>query len=394
MAPLLTKEEEEQLKKIYYDDSNLFGRDKLFSLIQKKDLDISRRQIMDWLKKQEIHQLYYPKKEIKNIRGTVLSKPLKQIGIDLIDMQNLEYNSFKYILTAIDLFSKKAWAMPLKNKMDKTVKIAMEKIIKKIPDDIGSIRSDNGSEFISNEFKELLKKYNIKQVLSSPSLPQSNGEVEKFNGTLKRLINKYLKINNTIDWVSDLDKLVDNYNNVDHDITKTAPNDVIEKTFRKIKKRIEKSVLPKNETKELLNVSDKVRIRIEDPKNKTNWSKKIYVIERVFKPKKIFTVPTYKLKNDTKRYTQNELLYVPAVENEFDEAEKFEISKIVRPHINDGELYYEVRWKGYKNSDNTLESRKNLLEDAPKLLRKYEKNKNVKIYYNKDKSINHFTFDE
>ena len=52
--------------------------------------------------------------------------------------------------------------------------------------DIRTIRSDNGSDFISKEFKAFLKMKNMNQVLSEAYKPQSNGAIERTN--LKSLI--------------------------------------------------------------------------------------------------------------------------------------------------------------------------------------------------------------
>ena len=64
MAPPLTLKQLEILNKEFYTNLNFFGRDKLFNLLRDKygDKAMSRRQIADWLKKQEINQIYTPSK--------------------------------------------------------------------------------------------------------------------------------------------------------------------------------------------------------------------------------------------------------------------------------------------------------------------------------------------
>ena len=54
-------------------------------------------------------------------------------GVDLADMQSLsKYNKeIKYLLCAIDLFSKYAWVVPLKDKKGTSIVNAFQKIIKK-----------------------------------------------------------------------------------------------------------------------------------------------------------------------------------------------------------------------------------------------------------------------
>ena len=49
---------------------------------------------------------------------------------------------------------------------------------------INAIRSNNGGEFTSNEFKELCKESGIKRELSTPYNPQQNGVAERKNRTI------------------------------------------------------------------------------------------------------------------------------------------------------------------------------------------------------------------
>ena len=88
-------------------------------------------------------------------------------------MAKYEYDNYKYIFTAIDLFSKKSYAYPLFNKNDAYK--ALRKLIRDSKGQISSIRSDRGSEFIDNKFKSILEDNNIKQILSLVHKPQSNG---------------------------------------------------------------------------------------------------------------------------------------------------------------------------------------------------------------------------
>ncbi|NBO24861.1 MAG: transposase [Chlamydiae bacterium] len=46
--------------------------------------------------------------------------------------------------------------------------------------------NDNGSQFISHEFKKLLHRLEIQQVFTRRNHPQTNGKIERLNGTVKR----------------------------------------------------------------------------------------------------------------------------------------------------------------------------------------------------------------
>ena len=92
----------------------------------------------------------------------VFSSFRDNICVDLADMKSLsKYNKgIRYLLCAIDLFSKYAWVVPLKDKKGTSIVIVFQKITSegRKPNKIWVYR---GSEFYNNFFKELLKTSNI-----------------------------------------------------------------------------------------------------------------------------------------------------------------------------------------------------------------------------------------
>ena len=62
----------ELLQDLYYNKQFTFGRDKLYQYIREnhEDVKVSRRQVWDWLKSQEIHQLNNKHQRTKNIKST------------------------------------------------------------------------------------------------------------------------------------------------------------------------------------------------------------------------------------------------------------------------------------------------------------------------------------
>jgi len=120
--------------------------------------------------------------------------------------------------------SRYVYSVPMKNKTDTEVLKAFKKIYTQ--SQVRAIRSDNGSEFISDKFKNFLKENNIKQILSEPSKPQSNGMIERANATIKELIQKSVELNQSFDWVKHLQKLISNINNSQHRITGFTPEQI------------------------------------------------------------------------------------------------------------------------------------------------------------------------
>ena len=112
-------------------------------------------------------------------------------GVDLADMQSLsKYNKgIKYLLCAIDLFSKYAWVIPLKDKKGTSIVNTFQKIIseERKPD---KIWVDQDSEFYNKSFKEFFK-INNKEMYSIFNEGKSV-VAERFIRTLKNKIYKLM----------------------------------------------------------------------------------------------------------------------------------------------------------------------------------------------------------
>jgi len=391
MAPPITKNHLQQLNKEFYENLNFFGRDKLYNLIRDKygeDKSPSRRQVADWLKQQEINQIYTPSKgKPKDIKSS-MTTPNKILAMDLVNMEKFEVRGYKYLLNCIDMSSRFIYSVALKNKTENEVLNGFKKIYNKSK--IKAVRSDNGSEFINKKFKDYLEKNGIKQILSEASKPQSNGMIERANATIKELIEKSIEMDENFDWIKNLDKLISNINNSQHRITGFTPkeiqtafknddNDILEKAYEK-----EMKIKKPNISKEVFEIGDLVRIHTPSDKTRQVWSNEVYKIERVYKPKKAYSVYEYKLDAFKDRFKEEELLKIVGdPQNKIMRTIKFVVSKLIKPVIQNNKAYYEVQWKGYR--DTTLEPRDNLLKDVAKMVNQFEKKNKIKFYINENK---------
>ena len=84
-------------------------------------------------------------------------------GADLADMQliNKFNKGFRFLLCVIDIFSKYAWVVPLKDKKDVSIVDAFQKVLDDLDRKPNKILVDKGSEFYNNSFKKWLKDYDI-----------------------------------------------------------------------------------------------------------------------------------------------------------------------------------------------------------------------------------------
>lgn len=358
------------LNKLYYEDGNTYGRDKLYSIAKKEDDRITRKKVEDWLKNQELYQLTKKSNKNKDFQVLTSKEPFNIIVIDLYTYDDI------IILNAIDSFSRKAFSQILKNKSANEVLKGLKKIIKKMDKKPKTIQSDNGSEFKNDKMKKYLEKQEIKQIFSTAGTPQSQGKVERFNGTMKEMLDKYVLQNKKIT-MRTINKIVKNYNNVKHETLGISPNEALkEENYDKVL-NVGSNMKNLKPNKDDLKIGDTVRLALKKDDNKIkksniNWSEKVYQIHKIYRPTKNKLNPIrYKVEDGDEVlkgvYTRNMLQKINDVENEDKTAVKYEVEKFVGSRLDKNKnIQYKVRWKGYKASEDTWEKAKDLQEDLGK----------------------------
>ena len=68
---------------------------------------------------------------------------------------------FRFLLFVVDIFSKYAWVVPLKDKKGITITNAFQKILKESAWKPNKVWIDEGSEFYNNSFKNWIKDNDI-----------------------------------------------------------------------------------------------------------------------------------------------------------------------------------------------------------------------------------------
>ena len=113
-------------------------------------------------------------------------------GVDLADMQLIsKYNrGIRYLLCAIDLFSKYAFVFPLKDKRGITIANAFQSILDNSKRKPYKIWVDQGSEFYNTHFKKWLKDNNME--MYSTHNEGKSVVAERFIRTLKNKIYKHM----------------------------------------------------------------------------------------------------------------------------------------------------------------------------------------------------------
>jgi transposase InsO family protein len=92
-------------------------------------------------------------------------------------------NTKRYILTAIDVERRFAFAGAYTTHSSASAADFLEKLIKVCPFPVTELQTDNGSEF-ALRFEEACAKRNLTHFHTYPRSPRMNGTVERFNRTL------------------------------------------------------------------------------------------------------------------------------------------------------------------------------------------------------------------
>ena len=243
-----------KLEQLYYNPKSpaaYAGEQALYKLAKQSSKKVKLQDVRDWLRKQQTYTLHKPIRKKFLRRKTVVAGIDTQWQADLADLSKLsKFNDkHRYLLCIIDVFSKYARVVPIKDKTGKTLVIA---------------------------FKSVLK---------------------SGRRTLKTRVWKYFTHHHTLRYVDILPKLVHGYNHAYHRSIKCAPVSVTLKNEPQVSENLygksnSKKVKPK------FKVGDFVRInktkRTFDKGYLPNWTQELFQILAVVKT----PIPiTYKIKD-------------------------------------------------------------------------------------------------
>ena len=140
-----------------------------------------------------------------------------------------KYNKgIKYLFCTIDLFSKYAWVVPIKDKKGSSIVNAFKKIISE-GRKLNKIWVDQSIEFYNKSFKYFLKINNIE--MYSTYNEGKSVVAERIIRTLKNKILKYMTAISKNIYFDVLDDIVDKYNNTVHKTIKMKPIKVTDDSY-------------------------------------------------------------------------------------------------------------------------------------------------------------------
>jgi hypothetical protein len=337
----------ELLKKIYYDASHPAGFGGVGPLARAAKLP--QKQVQEWLKSQQSYTLHKPaRRQGYKTRKYKTGGIDHQWQVDLADMQAEapQNNGFKYILTVIDVFSRYAWAEPLKSKSPQHVKPAFIKIFNEGRKPF-KIQSDQGLEFESNTMKNFFSQHGIHQF--SVKSQYKAALVERFNRTLKAKMWRHLTHANSRKWLKVLPQLVSAYNKSHHRMIDMAPNDVDREVEMELWRRNESAGAASKKVQ--VKVGDAVRLnkakRTFEQGYLPNWTEEVFTVVSVSNS----NPPQIKVKD----YDGNVIagsFYIQEVQV-VSKPEVYRIEQVIQSRKLRGKKQYLIKWLGYPKQFNS-----------------------------------------
>lgn len=298
----------------------------------------------------------YPRRHV-NVEGF---KDLFQA--DLVEMipYAKENKGYRYMLTVIDVFSKFAWAVPIKRKTGLDVTKGALAVLNSADGRLIKppryLQVDEGKEFYNKHFKNMLKQFTPNIKMYSTCSNKKASVVERFNRTLKNLMWREFSAQGSYKWLDMLPKLLHKYNNTKHRMIKMKPSEAA-----KADERVIRSIHFNNNSKDLkkknkkFKIDDRVRIShlkgVFEKGYTPNWSTEIFSIIKVHPTRPVtYSLEDYRGQPIKGTFYEHEL-------SKTNFPDTYLAEKILKRR-GDRVL---VKWLGFDKSHNTWEDLENIV---------------------------------
>ena len=347
---------DERLQRVYYDlkqPASFGGINAIERVVNhdRRKMNIPIDYIKEWLSRQSTYTLHKPVRIHFRRNRVIVGGIDEQWQADLVDLSSIrDYNDGEnYLLTCIDVFSKFAWAIPMKRKTGSVLIESFEVILKsgRTPE---KLQTDAGTEFTNRPFQDFLKKHDIKFFITRSEMKAS--VIERFNRTLKTKMWKYFTWKNTLRYVEILPELMYSYNHTHHRSIKTKPALVNIDNQKDVWKTLYGSPLSKTKRKSKFQPGDQVRISKQRRTFKKgylpSWSEEIFTIsQRVFRDP-----PVYRIK-DLLGEDIDGIFYGEELQKVKKEDDVFRVESVVKERTRKGKKEYLIKWMGYPEKFNS-----------------------------------------
>ena len=283
----------------------------------------------------------------------------RQWQLDLVDMRIQPDTAKKnkgnqYILVGIDVFSRYAFAAPVKSKKAIDVLDAFKAITKERKPD--KVQTDKGKEFLNKTFDAHLKEEGIK-LFTGENDDVKCALAERFNATLQGKLWRCFAYFNNYKWVDILPDIVHSYNHTIHKTLGATPAQINDNNadalFYRLYEVPRKYRVPKMLLKKGVKVCMLAKDRTFNRGYEPNWTEELYTVDKV-------TPKGYRLKDELGEEIKG-AFYEPEVQKvQVHGGKHYDIEKVVKYRGVGKKRQALIKWKGYGDKFNTWEPVKNI----------------------------------
>lgn len=192
------KEEfKKEIQKIYDDNRQLFGADKITAVMRNHGFTVSKKYVLRLMREMGLHSIspIAKKKYQKWQKGqnrNIVQQQFSATQPDTVWVSDVTVYRFQekyyYICAILDLFSRKvvAYRVSKANSTQLVTKTFRQALHKRQPPAGLTFHSDRGTPYLSRAFRMLLEENKIVQSLSRPGKPHDNAVMESFFSYLKK----------------------------------------------------------------------------------------------------------------------------------------------------------------------------------------------------------------
>ena len=323
----------------------------LYREAKKRYPSLTFSQVENWLQSKDTYTLHKPVRYNFPRNRVIVTWIDDQWQADLVDVSSLArfIKGYKFLLTCIDVFSKFALVVPLKNKSGETLVNGFQPIL-----DLGrspeKLQPDKGTEFLNRNFQSLLKENSIHFFSTNSELKAST--VERFNRTLKTRMWKYFTVKNNRVYIDILQDIVHGYNNSYHRSIGRAPASVSLLSVGQVRRKLYGKSWTKPGRNFKFKLGDQVRIskswRTFKKGYLPSWTQEIFTVTKII-PR---VPPVYRLRD----YANDEIegvFYAEEWQKVHKSDDIYKIEKILAEKKENGKVKVLVKWLGYDEKFNS-----------------------------------------
>ena len=349
------------LNKIYFDPAHPASFSSLNALYQSvKDQGIKRKEVKDWLEKQEVYTLH--RRVNRKVKRPKVISSYKDYQWDGDTMNMVEYKEenkdFSYVLVLIDIFTRYVWTAALKTLRAKEMLETLKTILPTVKPE--RLRTDKGSEFVNRDVKRYLTSLDI--IFFSTNNEVKANYAERVIRSIKTRLTRFMHKNQTPRWLNALPDVTKAYNHAIHRGIKMTPTEARDADRVDLWNNQYSVSNPKTEIKHPPKIKpifkfkegDRVRLSgFRSPFERAyteKWTHEIYTItERESKQGiALYSIKAWDNEVIEGKFYNNELQKVSA-ETEIE----YNIEKVVKKQSKKGKEGYIVKWYGWPERYNS-----------------------------------------